>query len=238
LGDPACATLTISENFLHCIPSLLKIRPAFTQRLFVPMIASLRGTLLEKDKETIVLDIGGMGYEVLVAPSTLEKLPPLGENVMLYVVESVGMYGGGVTYYGFLTSGEKQIFNVIRGNVPGIGAKKALDLLEKAGKSLPDFRKAVLEKDTRLLVTMFGFSKRTAEKIVAGLQNVLEEVPALAGLPSGGGSTSSFEDTIQGLVALGYRESAARCSLAISGRLARQGGHQVAHTSTTTTRPR
>jgi len=173
------------------------------------VIASLKGILIGKTKDLAVLEVGGIGYEVSVAPSTMERLPSEGKEVFLHVSESIGMYGGGVTYYGFLTSDEKIIYNVIRNNVAGIGARKALDLLDKAGKSLPDFRRAVQEKDIRTLVSLFGFTKKTAEKIVAGLQDVLGEMPSM-GSESVGPMTSAFEESIQGLVALGYRETLAR----------------------------
>ncbi|MBI4395532.1 MAG: hypothetical protein HY548_00460 [Elusimicrobia bacterium] len=112
------------------------------------MIASLRGTILEKTADGAVVEVNGVGYSVLLSSSTVLLLPPVGENVLLFVEESVAMYGGGVTLYGFLKAEERQIFNVLRSHVPGTGAKKAMELLDKAGKSLPDFHRAILEKDT------------------------------------------------------------------------------------------
>ncbi|HRY29464.1 MAG TPA: OB-fold domain-containing protein [Elusimicrobiota bacterium] len=173
------------------------------------MIASLRGTLLEKNAEGAVLEVAGVGYSVLLSETALAELPPLGEEVLLSIAESVGMYGGGVTLYGFLRVEEKRLFNVLRENVPGTGAKKALELMDKALKSLPDFRRAVLEKDTRALVSLFGFTRKTAEKMVAGLDGKMESLPISRGAGPAG-MASSFDETIQALVALGYKEPAAR----------------------------
>lgn len=173
------------------------------------MIVRLRGVLLEKAEEGAVLDVGGVGYAVAMSPSALLRLPPPGEEVVLYVVESVAMYGGGVTLYGFLDPGEKQIFDVLRGHIPGTGAKKAMEMLDKAAKSLPDFRRAVLDKDVKALVSLFGFTPKTAEKMVAALQGKLDAVPVLRAA-GGAAGVSAFEETVQGLVSLGYKEPAAR----------------------------
>jgi holliday junction DNA helicase RuvA len=174
------------------------------------MISSLRGTLLEKSDDGIVLEVGGVGYSVTLSPSSLLRLPPPGGELLLYVEESVAMYGGGTTLYGFLSPEERRIFNVLRTHVPGTGAKKALEFLEKAAKSLPDFRRAVLEKDARALVALFGFTPKTAEKIAAGLHGKLEAVPAGKPLRPGESRSSAFEETIQGLLSLGYRDAVAR----------------------------
>ncbi len=176
------------------------------------MIASLRGTLLEKNQDGAVVEVNGIGYSVSLGASSLLHLPPLGEDVFLFIAESVGMYGGGVTLYGFLKRDEKHIFSLIKDHVPGIGAKKALELLDKAMKSLPDFRRAIYDKDARSLVSLFGFTPKTAEKTVTGLNGKLETAASTdgAGVQGKGGASSSLEEAIQGLVSLGYKESVAR----------------------------
>ncbi len=171
------------------------------------MIARLRGTLLERSEGGAVIDAGGVGYAVILSEGAANRLPPLGDDVELFIVESVAMYGGGTSLYGFLTEEERKIFNVLRENVPNTGAKKALDILEKATKSLPDFRRAVIDKDPQALVSLFGFTAKTAEKLVPALQGKLEGLP-LAGAPSR--RDGPLEDAVAGLVALGYRDVAAR----------------------------
>jgi Holliday junction DNA helicase RuvA len=176
------------------------------------VIASLRGRLLEKRRDEAVIEVSGVGYSVAVAGSTAERLPNVGDDLLLFTAESVAMYGGGTSLYGFLTAEEKQVFNVIRDNVPGTGAKKALEFLDKAAKSLPDFRRAVLEKDAKALVSLFGFTAKTAEKLVAGLDGKIEPA-SVSGAERGKtarGRPSSIEDAIAGLVSLGYRDAAAR----------------------------
>jgi Holliday junction DNA helicase RuvA len=173
------------------------------------VIASLRGVVAEKGEDGAVVEVSDVGYAVSLSPSTLSQLPPAGETVRLFIAESVAMYGGGVTLYGFLTAEERQIFNALRDHVPGTGAKKALEFLDKAVKSLPDFRRAVLEKDARALVSLFGFTAKSAEKVVAGLHEKIDALPASrAGAPVR--ASSALEDAVQGLVSLGYRDAAAR----------------------------
>ena len=66
------------------------------------MIARLRGPVVEKTAGAVVVDAGGVGYEVAVGSGTAARLPDLGEEVRLFVVESVAMYGGGTSLYGFV----------------------------------------------------------------------------------------------------------------------------------------
>jgi Holliday junction DNA helicase RuvA len=137
------------------------------------MIYSITGIVELKEINRAVINAGGIGYEIAIPACVFESLPLIGQEVKLLTVESVAMYGGGTTLYGFLTSEQRQLFTCIREFVPGTGAKKALDYMDKASKSLPDFRRAVLEQDPRQLVGIFGFSKKTAEKIIAALKDKL-----------------------------------------------------------------
>jgi holliday junction DNA helicase RuvA len=173
------------------------------------VIASLRGALLEKSADQAVVEAGGVGYAVAVGPSTAARLPPVGEEVFFFVEESVAMYGGGVTLYGFLRAEDRRLFNVLRDQVPGTGAKKAMEFLEKAAKSPPDFRRAVLDKDARALIGIFGFTAKTAEKIIAALQGALGDM-TWARPGERAPASSHFEEAVQGLVSLGYKEAASR----------------------------
>jgi Holliday junction DNA helicase RuvA len=175
------------------------------------MIATLRGTVLDRTDDGAVVEAAGVGYAVSASAATRDRLPSPGGEVLLHVVESVGMYGGGVSLYGFISAEEKKIFLALKDNVPGAGAKKALELLDKAAKSLPDFRRAVIDKDVKALVTLFGFTAKTAEKLVSGLQDKIDALP----IPSSASRDRSphgtaLEEAVQGLLSLGYRDADAR----------------------------
>ena len=178
------------------------------------MISFLKGILDQKTTDSVILDVSGVGYKISIPFSTSEKLPSAGKEIKLYVVESVAMYGGSTAFYGFLTEEERQMFNLLKEEVPGTGAKKALDYLEKASKSFSDFREAVVRKDAGMLTAVFGFSKPTAEKILHALKDKIGELnisgerkwalPAEAGIQS---------EAVAGLISLGYKELHARSAV-------------------------
>jgi Holliday junction DNA helicase RuvA len=182
------------------------------------MIASLRGVVLTKDLESVVLEVGGVGHEVHVTASTASSLPGPGGEALLLVIPSYAMYGGGETLYGFLNSSEKAMFCAFRDEIPGTGAKKALEYLDKASKSLPDFRRAVMDRDEKLLCGVFGFTKKTAAKIVEALKGKLEDV-RVAGAPhiqkaaDTLAPTGSWAQALAALESLGYKPSEVRGAL-------------------------
>ena len=178
------------------------------------MIATLRGTVLESDGIRAVVEAGGVGYEVLVTAHSAARLAP-GAEAFLHVIESTALYGGTTTLYGFLSREEKDLFSALR-EVPGMGGKKALEALDKASRSLPEFRRAVAAQDSGALSKVFGFSKKTAEKLAAALKDTVG-FPAgtaavsvsLPGLPASGPSSRALE----ALAALGYKPAEAREAL-------------------------
>lgn len=180
------------------------------------MIASLRGVVLSKGTDRVVLEAGGVGYEVVVTAATASVLEP-GREALLHTAESFGLYGGGATLYGFSSAGDKLMFETFKDAVPGTGAKKALEYLEKASKSLPDFRRAVLDKDARLLVGVFGFTKKTADKLIEALKDRLESVPAHGAERLARAEpqppTGALGQALAALTALGYRGVEARAAL-------------------------
>ena len=145
------------------------------------------------------------------------------DRVVAYTAESAGtrqiftlsLRGG---FPAQLTASEKAMFCAFRDEIPGTGAKKALEYLDKASKSLPDFRRAVMDRDEKLLCGVFGFTKKTATKIVDALKGKLEDVrvpgaphlqPAGASVPA----TGSWGQALNALEALGYKFSDARTAL-------------------------
>lgn len=182
------------------------------------MIASLRGTILEKHSDRVVLEVGGVGYELSVTATTAAQLPALGGEAFVQVVESFGMYGGGETLYGFLSASEKAMFCALKDHVPGTGAKKALEYLDRATKSLPDFRRAILDRDAKLLTGVFGFTKKTADKLIDALKDKLDglQVPGVERLARADAAQlppSALGQALSALAALGYKPSEAKAAL-------------------------
>lgn len=182
------------------------------------MIASLRGVVVAKDLESVVLEAGGVGREVHVTASTASSLPAPGGEAFLLVVPSYAMYGGGETLYGFLDASERAMFCAFRDEIPGTGAKKALEYLDKASKSLPDFRRAVLDRDEKLLCGVFGFTKKTATKLVEALKGKLEDVrvpgaPHIRKAAEPVPPTGAWAQALSALESLGYKPSEIRAAL-------------------------
>lgn len=136
------------------------------------MIAFVRGTIIEKAAAHVIVDTGGVGYQVVVGASTAARLPERGEETALFVSESSPLYGGETTLYGFISRSDKDLFLAFK-SLKATGAKKALEYLDKASKSLPDFRRAILDSDIKLLGQLFGFTRKTAERLVSGLKDKL-----------------------------------------------------------------
>ncbi len=178
------------------------------------MIAFLRGTVFERSDAVAVIEAGGVGYEVHLTPTSLSRLIA-GQPAEIFVTESIAMYGGGTTLYGFLSREEREVFHTLREHVPATGAKKALEYLDKASRSFPDFRRAILEGDVRMLAEVFGFTKKTAERLASALKDKLgESVPrGTASRTGDAAADGAMTQALDALASLGYKPAEARTAL-------------------------
>lgn len=175
------------------------------------MLAYLRGRVVSKDGESAIIEANGLGYEVFFCPASLEALGPEGSAVEVFIAESIAMYGG-TALYGFRSKEEKRLFDLLRDAVPNTGAKKAMDYLGKAMKSVPDFAAAVAAKDLKRLTAIFGFTSKTADKLILALKDKFPEGAAY----SGGGlppATGAYAQAMNALTGLGFRSGEARAAL-------------------------
>jgi Holliday junction DNA helicase RuvA len=178
------------------------------------MIDYISGILEFKSTNNITIDVNGIGYEANIALSSFSKLPEIGSQVKLYVVESVwGMYGGVIYLYGFLTKEERNMYILIKDGVPGTGAKKAMEYMDKISKSFADFKTAIISKNSTMLQSIFGFTKKTAEKFILALKDKISGIEV-----SGEEKWSNINltenklvlEAVEGLISLGYKEQQAR----------------------------
>ena len=175
------------------------------------MIDYFNGILSYKTLNTAVVEVAGIGYSISITSDTFNKLPSDGNPVKLYIVESTGMYGGVISYYGFLSKQEREMFNLIKDEVPSTGAKKAMEYLDKISKSFADFKAAVVKRDVSMLSGIFGFTKKTSEKLVAALKDKITNVFVNDSQKwSNITGNSSSAEAVAGLIALGYKETNAR----------------------------
>jgi Holliday junction DNA helicase RuvA len=128
------------------------------------MIAYLKGTLTEKAPTRVVVDVGGVGYEVLVPLSTSENLPAPGREVRVLTYHHVREDADSL--FGFATPAEREVFEILL-TVKGIGPKVALGIL--SGTSVERFKQAVASGDTDTLAMIPGIGKKTSQRIVMEL---------------------------------------------------------------------
>ncbi len=161
------------------------------------MIGRLTGTLAGKTPPTLLVDVGGVGYEVDVPMSTFYQLPALGEPVTLlthFVVREDAQM-----LFGFLTAEERATFRELV-KVGGVGPRTALAIL--SGLSVADLVQAVAAQSSARLVKVPGIGKKTAERLLLELKGRLAD--AVAAPP--GAASDAQADIVQALVALGYSE--------------------------------
>jgi Holliday junction DNA helicase RuvA len=177
------------------------------------MISCLKGELFHKSPEKVTILVNGVGYEVFLSSTSLEKLPQLGEDVFLhtftYVREDT------LTLFGFADTDEKKMFLLLI-NVSGVGPKLALSIL--SGIRPVDLARAIATKDVMRLTGLSGVGKKTAERLCLDLKDKVgiiaggnEDLPDFAAGSQVEGSKE--KDVISALVNLGYPQSRAYIAL-------------------------
>ena len=165
------------------------------------MIAALRGTVAEKQAGKVVVDVGGVGYEVAIPVETYSRLGEPGAEVALHV--HTHMRENALDLYGFHTRHDKDLFEKFL-NVSGVGPRLALTLL--SGLPTEDLLEAIRSGDTKRLVRIPGVGKKTGERIVLELK---DRLGALGADGEGGGTSEVEEDVVSVLVNLGCSDEAA-----------------------------
>jgi Holliday junction DNA helicase RuvA len=172
------------------------------------MIAHLRGRLLTKHPNQVVIETGGVGYEVNISVPTFSELPASGSEVALLIHTHVRE--DLIALYGFLHPAEKQLFEKLM-TVSGIGAKLAITIL--SGMAADEMAGAIRGNDVARLTRIPGIGKKTAERMVLELR---DKLPAPTGTSSAAVPVMSAteEDVLSALLNLGYQRAAAEKILA------------------------
>lgn len=170
------------------------------------MIAKISGTLAHKIPGEVIIDVGGIGYQVLIPLSVFYRLPEIGEAVNLQI--HTHLREDALQLFGFLEQEEKQVFLMLN-NVAGIGPKLALNIL--SGIPADDLARALREEDQPRLLSIPGVGKKLAERMIVELR---DKSLALRNEEIGQGDGSQLmRDAISALVNLGYRRSEAEKSV-------------------------
>lgn len=166
------------------------------------MFAFLRGILESKTKNTVVIDVSGVGYRLLIPFSTYAELPDIGAEIKLNTYMAVRE--DDVSLYGFLSKEELRVFELVI-SVSGIGPKIGIGILSDISPA--EFSLAVISDDVERLTKISGIGKKTAQRIIIELKDKLKaegtddnidmkSVKRISG--------NSFEEAIDALLVLGY----------------------------------
>jgi len=172
------------------------------------MIASLRGTLTEKDGSSCVIEAGGVGYLVSVSSHTAQTLPEPGREVMLRTRQVVRE--DALLLYGFADQQELELFDLVIG-VSGVGPRLALALL--SGLKPAALARAIRDEQLGALVAVPGIGRKTAERLIVELR---EKVEAPISGPRETGvmpKNERFRDAVAALAGLGYTAGQAQDAL-------------------------
>ncbi|MGP1665494.1 MAG: Holliday junction branch migration protein RuvA [Rhodanobacter sp.] len=166
------------------------------------MIGRLRGTLLSKQPPWLLVEVGGVGYELEAPMSTIYDLPGIGQEVILLTHHAVKE--DSVSLYGFLREGERALFRSLQ-KVSGIGAKIALAVL--SGVSTEHFAQLVRSGDVVALTKIPGIGKKTAERIVVELRDRVDGLSNLSGtsMSGAGAPLDAVGEATVALQQLGYK---------------------------------
>ncbi|MCX6614749.1 MAG: Holliday junction branch migration protein RuvA [Acidobacteria bacterium] len=178
------------------------------------MIGHLRGRILEKHPNQVILEVNGVGYDVNIPVSTFYQLPDPPGEAQLHIHTHVREEA--LALYGFLTTGEKRVFEKLLG-VSGIGPRLAITIL--SGLEVAELVPAIRNNDLVKLTHIPGVGRKTAERIVLELRDKLAEVEGLRAAAAPAGFSIVQEDALSALLNLGYQRSAAERAV---GRAAEQ----------------
>lgn len=176
------------------------------------MISFLEGKLVESLPTQVIVDVNGVGYEVLIPLSSFDRLPSTGNSVRL--LTHLAVREDAHVLYGFMTASEREMFRLLINTVSGIGPKIALNVL--SGMNVTALRGAVANGDVKALSQISGVGKKTAERIVVELKDKIgaagawEAASAQRALSA---SDQKVNDAVLALMALGFKQVEAHESI-------------------------
>jgi Holliday junction DNA helicase RuvA len=176
------------------------------------VIARLSGTLVEVHTDRVVLDVGGVGYDLAIPLGTFTALPSAGEKATLFVHTHVRE--DAIQLFGFVTKQEKLVFETLL-TVSGIGPRVGLAIL--SGLPLPELVGAIAAQNARLLSSIPGVGRKLAERLGVELKEKMTTF-GFGEAPSKPPKTSMTDDAIAALKNLGYRAAQAEAAVSAAAR--------------------
>src|SRR3989339_659246 len=172
------------------------------------MIAHVSGILESTDKNSIVIDVDGIGFKIFASNNLLSEMPPVGEKIKVYTEQIVREDSNSL--YGFSSKEEKNLFNALL-SVSGIGPKSALSLV--SGMPASQLVSAIAQGNVSAISSIPGIGNKTAQRIIVELKEKIAKtyaVPSSEMAKGFSGDQSLVSDAISALVTLGYSPREAR----------------------------
>ncbi len=180
-------------------------RPAICAIECQTMITFLSGTLVESLPNRIIVDVGGVGYEVLIPISSYDRLPPPGQQVK--ILTHFHVREDAQVLFGFATDEERDLFRLLIQRVSGVGPKLAMAVL--SGMSVGNFKSSVVNGDIQAISKISGLGKKTAERIVLELKDKVGIAAAWEAASDSHAPTpeqAAANDAVLALIALGFKQ--------------------------------
>lgn len=163
------------------------------------MIARITGTIIEREEDSLIIDVGGVGYRVFVGSTAREKIKK-GSEVSLRIYHHIS--DSNQSLYGFESGRELEYFELLL-TVPSVGARIARHVLDAAPPRV--LEQAVATDDITLLTKVSGVGKRTAERIIVELKEKIQPPKKISGV-----SGAIQHETVEALVSIGFTQTQAR----------------------------
>ena len=165
------------------------------------VIDFVSGILCEKEKDFVIVEVGGLGYKVQTHSQLFYKLPHIGEQIKLFThfihkEDSMELYG-------FINQFDREIFRHLI-TVSGVGAKIGMRILSDI--PYQDIINAVIDKDSNILTRVSGLGKKGAEKIILELENKFKKLYQYKAVSKADDISTIDRTAIEALLSLGYKE--------------------------------
>jgi Holliday junction DNA helicase RuvA len=164
------------------------------------MIARLNGRVVENDGSTLLVDVHGVGYEVLVPATVAIELPVSEESIILWIRQV--FREDDVSLYGFSTLSQRRLFDLLR-EVKGCGPKIGLAVIGQLGEEVAT--SALINQDAKTLARASGVGPRLAERMVLELKDKVGREAFLAKVTTAAKPSSEPDELVDALMGLGYR---------------------------------
>ncbi|MDD1692870.1 MAG: Holliday junction branch migration protein RuvA [Methanoregula sp.] len=169
------------------------------------MIAHLRGKPVLTGDRWVVIDVGGIGYQVQVTQPVIQFLAHMTEPIKLFTYMAVRE--DAITLYGFMHQSELEMFRILIG-VSGIGPQTAMNVLSQIG--IEDFVMAILNEDEKALTRISGIGTKSAKRLILELRDKMKNVSKTMVAGDIGRTSPAVHDAVSALISLGFSEKESR----------------------------